>query len=37
MVLDISLLNTQHYKVSIKGNVEQCKERISALSYSSVY
>ena len=27
MVLDISLLNTQHYKVRIKGQVEQLKER----------
>ena len=31
MVLDISLLNTQHYKVGIKGKVEQSKERSSAL------
>ena len=36
MVLDISLLNTQHYKVRIKGKVEQSKERSSALSYPSV-
>ena len=27
MVLDISLLNTQHYKVRIKGKVEQSRER----------
>ena len=27
MVLDISLLNTQHFKVRIKGKVEQYKER----------
>ena len=33
MVLDISLLNTQQYKVRIKGKVEQ---RSSALSYTSV-
>ena len=31
MVLDASLLNTQHYKVRIKGKVEQSRERISAL------
>ena len=26
MVLDTALLNTQHYKVGIKGKVEQSKE-----------
>ena len=31
MVLDASLLNTQHYKVRIKGKVEQSWERSSAL------
>ena len=31
MVLDTSLLNTQQYKVHIKGKVEQSRERISAL------
>ena len=36
MVLDTSLLNTQQYKVRIKGKVEQSRERSSALSYSSV-
>ncbi len=36
MVLDASLLNTQHYKVRIKGEVEQTRERSSALSYTSV-
>ena len=36
MVLDTSLLNTQQYKVCIKGKVEQSRERSSALSYSSV-
>ena len=36
MVLDTSLLNTQHYKVSIKGKVEQSRERSSALLYTSV-
>ena len=36
MVHDASLLNTQHYKVRIKGKVEKSRERSSALSYSSV-
>ena len=36
MVLDTSLLNTQQYKVHIKGKVEQSKERSSALPYTSV-
>ena len=36
MVLDTSLLNTQQYKVRIKGKVEQFRERSSALPYSSV-
>ena len=31
MVLDTSLLNTQHYKVRIKGKVEKSWERSSAL------
>ncbi len=30
MLLDAALLNTQHYKVCIKGKVEQCRERSSA-------
>ena len=30
MVLDASLLNSQHYKVWIKGKVEQSKERSRA-------
>ena len=30
MVLDAPLLSTQHYKVRIKGKVEQCRERSSA-------
>ena len=30
MVLDTSLLNTQQYKVRIKGKVEQSRERSSA-------
>ena len=36
MVLDASLLNTQHYKVWIKGKVEQSRERSSALPYTLV-
>ena len=36
MVLDASLLNTQQYKVRIKGNVEQYRERSSALPYAVV-
>ena len=31
MVLDATLLNTQHYKVRIKGKVEQSRERSNAL------
>ena len=34
MVLDTSLLNTQQYKVRLKGKVEQSLERISALPYT---
>ena len=33
MVLDASLLNTQYYKVRIKGKVEQSRERSSTLPY----
>ena len=36
MVRDTSLLNTQQYKVCIKGKMEQSKERSSALPYISV-
>ena len=36
MVLDTSLLNTQHYKVCIKGKVEQSRERSSTLLYTSM-
>ena len=36
IVLDISLLNTQQYKVRIKGKVEQYRERGSNLPYTSV-
>ena len=34
--LDASLLNTQHYKVGIKGKVEQSRERSSVLPYTSL-
>ena len=47
MVLDAALVNTQHYKVRIKGEVEQSKVRIkgeveqskewSAFPYTSVW
>ena len=36
MVLDPSLLNTQHYKVWIKGKVEQSREWSSALPSTAV-
>ena len=36
MALDVTLLNTQHYKVLIKGKVEQSRERYSTLCYTSV-
>ena len=36
IVLDTYLLNTQHYKVCIKGKVEQPRVRSSTLSYASV-
>ena len=36
MVLDASLLNTQRYKVRIKGKVERSRERNSALPYTLV-
>ena len=36
MALDASLLNTQYYKVRIKGKVEQSRERSSALPYTLV-
>ena len=36
MVLDSALLNTQHYKVRIKGKVELFREWSSALPYSLV-
>ena len=31
MVLDADLLDTEHYKVRIKGKVEQSREKSSAL------
>ena len=37
MVLDTSLLNTQHYKVRFKGKGKQSRGRSSALTYTSVY
>ena len=36
MVLDTSLLNTQQYKVRIKGKMEQSMEKSSALPNTSV-
>ena len=36
MVVDTSLLNIQHYKVRIKGKVEQFRESSSPLPYTSV-
>ena len=36
IVLDAPLLNTQYYKVSIKGKVEQSREWSSTLPYTSV-
>ena len=33
MVLDVSLFNTQHYKVQIKGKMEQSRENSSIVSY----
>ena len=39
IVLDVSLLNTQHYKVQIKGKVEQSREGVvpSSTPWSSSY
>ncbi len=37
IVLDASMLSTQHYKVRIKRKGEQSKERSSALPYTSIY
>ena len=36
MVLDVSLLNTQQYRVRIKGKVEQSREWSSTLPFTSV-
>ena len=36
MILDATLLNTQHYKVRIKGKVGQSRERSSILPYTLV-
>ena len=36
MVLDASLLNTQHYKVQIKGKVEQSRVWSCTLPYTLV-
>ena len=36
MVLDTALLNTQQYKVRIKGKIEQSREKSSDLPYTSV-
>ena len=36
MVLDATLLNTQQYKVWIKGKVEQSRKKSSALPYTLV-
>ena len=36
MVFDTAWLNTEHYKVGIKGKMEQSKEWSSALPYTSV-
>ena len=36
IAFDVTLLNTQHYKVHIKGKREQSREMSSAFSYNSV-
>ena len=36
IVFDVALLNTQHYKVWVKGKVEQSRERSSALPFTFV-
>ena len=36
MVLDTPWLKTQHYKVCIKGKVDQSKERSTATPYTTV-
>ncbi len=37
MLFDTVLLSTQQYKVRIKGKVDQSRERICALPYTSVF
>ena len=37
MALDAALLNPQHYKVRVKGKVEQSREWSSTLPYASVW
>ena len=36
IVLDATLLKTQHYKVRIKGKMKQSKRRSNALPYTSM-
>ena len=36
MVLDATLLNTQHFKASVKGKVEHSREKSSAVFYTLV-
>ena len=36
IILDVTLLNTQHYKVRIKDKEEQSRERSSALTHTLV-
>ena len=36
MTLNAALLNTQYYKVQIKGKIKQSREWSSALPYNSV-
>ena len=36
IVLDTFLINTQHYKVRIKGKVKQSRDKSRALPYTSV-
>ena len=36
MVLEVTLLNTQHYKVQIKGKVKQTREQSNTLSHTLV-
>ena len=37
LVLDAAFLNTQHYKIRIKGKVEQSKEWSSAFPYTALW